>query len=129
VLLKKTTRRVQENGEGDRFGNVLDTNFQVLIDRGLMHRLLEHDLERLERKLIHRMDLVQVVEYEVEKGSSRGCGSVMFARFVDFHFGNFRFLHFLFDLSGCEVSAVCYFSNCTTSGFLHKRISTEVCKN
>lgn len=40
----------------------------------------------LERKLVHRVDLAEVIHDEVEQGGPGGCGPVVFAGLVDFHF-------------------------------------------
>lgn len=49
----------------------------------------------LERKLVHRMDLAEVIHDEVEQRGSGSCGSVVLSGLVDFHFSHLGLLDLL----------------------------------
>lgn len=57
----------------------------------------------LERKLVHRVDLAEVIHDEVEQGGPGGRGPVVFAGLVDFHFRHPGLL----DLVGKERAVRC----------------------
>lgn len=60
----------------------------------------------LKRKLVDRIDLIQVIQYEVQKWWSSSCWSVLFTGFVDFYLSVFSFCYFDFDFCCCSFGCL-----------------------
>ena len=91
VALEETSGGVHENAVGDAVGQVGDANSDVFGLRRALDGDVENDAESFQRKLVDRIDLVEVVQDEVkDRGPSCG-GSVKFSGFVDFEGSFLRF--------------------------------------
>lgn len=77
VPFKQPPASIHEHGECDIVEQVPDANFQIIRRLGVCERVFKHDAVRLQRELVHRVDLVDFIEDEVEKGSPGGGSSEM----------------------------------------------------
>ena len=80
------------------------------IDVGALYVYLDGNVkdnaERLEGELVHRMDLVEVVEDEVEDGGSRCGWPIKLSRHVDLPRRDLGLLHLRLNLGGSELGVL-----------------------
>jgi len=91
VALEETSGGVHEDAVGDAVGQISDADSNVFCLRRALDGDVENDAEGFQRKLVDRIDLVEVVQDEVkDRGSSSG-RSIQFSGFVNFEGSFLRF--------------------------------------
>ena len=84
------------NGVPENLDSFLHITLSILRILVVVHDYVNEKSRKVgQRKLIHRIDLAQLSNYEVQNGSSHSHSCILLSRIVNFYFLSFDFLQVL----------------------------------